>query len=39
VSLGLLFFRRKETQPIAYLLWSSSAATSLLYLFAVFFIL
>jgi hypothetical protein len=39
VSLGLLFFRRKETQPISYLLWSSGVLTSLLYLLAVFFIL
>ncbi len=37
--LGLFFFRRPEGQMLSYLLWMSSAATALLFLIAVFFIL
>ncbi len=39
VLLGLFFFRRDESRPVSYLLWSANAFTSLLFLFAVFFIL
>jgi hypothetical protein len=37
--LGVAYFRRVETQPLAYLLWITSAVTSLLFLAAVYFIL
>lgn len=37
--LGLFFFRRKDAQPLSYLLWGSGALTPLLSLFALFFIL
>ena len=37
--LGLVFFRRAETQYIAYLLWSNSIFISILFLVAVYFIL
>jgi hypothetical protein len=37
--LGLAYFRREETQSIAYLLWTTSAITSLLFLTSVYFIL
>jgi hypothetical protein len=37
--LGVAYFRRVETQPLAYLLWTTSAVTSLLFLAAVYFIL
>lgn len=36
---GLFFFRRSETQALAYLLWGAAALTPLLFLVAVFFIL
>jgi hypothetical protein len=37
--LGLLFYRRAETQSLGYLLWASSALTSILFLGAGYFIL
>lgn len=37
--LGLFFFRQPESQPVAFVLWSSSALAAILYLLAVFFIL
>jgi hypothetical protein len=37
--LGLFFYRREDSQPLSYLLWTSGAFTSLLFLIAVFFIL
>jgi len=39
VLAGLFFFRRDESRPVSYLLWSVNAFTSLLFLFAVLFIL
>ena len=36
---GLLFYRRKETQSLGYLMWISSALTSVLFIVAVFSIL
>lgn len=36
---GIALFRRDETQPLAYLLWTTSVVTSLLFLAAVYFIL
>ncbi len=37
--LGLFFYRRKDTQSLGYLMWASSALTSLLFSVAVFIIL
>ena len=37
--LGLFFYRRADTQPLGYLMWASSALTSLLFTVAVFLIL
>ncbi|PWB56650.1 MAG: hypothetical protein C3F13_00840 [Anaerolineales bacterium] len=37
--LGLFFYRRKDTQSLGYLMWASSALTSLLFLGAVYFII
>jgi hypothetical protein len=37
--LGLYFYRHSETQPLAYLVWSTSLLASLLFLGAVYFIL
>ena len=37
--LGLVFFRRAETQHLAYLLWSTSILVSIIFLVAVYFIL
>jgi len=37
--LGLFFYRRADTQSLGYLMWASSALTSLLFSGAVFFIL
>jgi hypothetical protein len=37
--LGLFFYRRADTQSLGYLMWASSALTSLLFLGAVIFIL
>ncbi len=37
--MGLFFYRRQDTKPLAYLMWSSSALTSLLFSGAVYFIL
>ncbi|MCZ7552659.1 MAG: hypothetical protein B6D39_01620 [Anaerolineae bacterium UTCFX2] len=37
--LGLFFFRQPESRPVAFVLWTSSALTAVLYLLAVFFIL
>jgi hypothetical protein len=37
--LGLFFYRRADTQALSYLMWASSAVTSLLFSGAVFFIL
>ncbi len=37
--LGLFFYRRADTQPLGYLMWASSALTSLLFTGAVFLIL
>lgn len=37
--LGLFLYRRSNTQPLTYLLWGSSALTSILFLGAVYFIL
>jgi hypothetical protein len=37
--LGMLFFRREDSRPMAYVLWLSSALTNLLFLMAVYFIL
>lgn len=37
--LGLFYFRREESQPIAYLVWGAGALTPLLFLIAVWFIL
>ena len=39
LMLGVVFYRRSTTQPLAYLMWSASLLTSLLFLAAVFFIL
>ncbi|MGD2156474.1 MAG: PH domain-containing protein [Anaerolineales bacterium] len=36
---GLYFFRREESQPLAYLLWITSALVACLFLVAVYFIL
>jgi hypothetical protein len=36
---GLFFYRKPETQPLAYLLWASSILTTLLFLIATFIIL
>jgi hypothetical protein len=36
--LGLLFYRKADTQSLGYLMWGSSALTSLLFLGAVYFI-
>lgn len=36
--LGLFFYRRQDTQSLGYLMWASSALTSLLFSGAVFFI-
>jgi hypothetical protein len=37
--LGLFFFRRRESQPASFLLWSTNILASILFLIAVFFIL
>jgi hypothetical protein len=37
--LGLAFFRREESQPLAYLLWGTGVFASILFLIAVYFIL
>ena len=37
--LGMFFFRHEESRPMAYLLWSSSVFSNLLFLLGVFFIL
>jgi hypothetical protein len=37
--LGLFFYRRADTRSLSYLMWASSALTSLLFSAAVFFIL
>ena len=37
--LGLFFYRREDTQSLGYLMWASSALTSMLFLGAVYFIL
>ena len=37
--MGLFFYRRAETKSLAYLMWASSALTSLLFAGAVYFIL
>lgn len=37
--LGLFFYRRVETQIVAYMLWATGLATSVLFLGAVYFIL
>ncbi len=37
--MGLFFFRREDSQPFSYLLWSSGALTPFLFLIAVFLIL
>jgi len=37
--LGLFFYRRADTQSLSYLMWASSALTSLLFSGAVYFIL
>ena len=37
--LGLFFYRRKDTQSLGYLMWASSALTSLLFSGAVYYIL
>lgn len=37
--LGMLFFRREDSRPIAYVLWLNSTLTNLLFLMAVYFIL
>lgn len=39
LMIGLFFFRREETQSLAYLLWGSSAFISLLFLIGTIFIL
>jgi hypothetical protein len=39
ILLGLFFFRKRDTQPFSYLLWSSNAITTLLFLLAVYSIL
>jgi hypothetical protein len=39
VFLGFFFYRREDSQPFSYLLWSSGALLSILFLTAVFFIL
>jgi hypothetical protein len=36
--MGLFFYRRADTQSLSYLMWASSAVTSLLFIGAVFFI-
>jgi hypothetical protein len=37
--LGLAFFRRPATQPLAYLLWGTSIVVSIFFLAAIHFIL
>jgi hypothetical protein len=37
--LGIFFYRREQSQTVAYLLWSGGAVTPLLFLIAIFFIL
>ncbi len=37
--LGLFFYRRIDTKSLGYMMWASSALTSLLFLMAIFFIL
>ncbi|MEW5870450.1 MAG: PH domain-containing protein [Chloroflexota bacterium] len=39
VLLGLFFFRRSDSQPLAYLLWGSGALSPVLFLVGTFFIL
>ena len=39
VLFGLFFFRREDSRPISYLIWSADILTALLFLLAVFFIL
>jgi len=38
-ALGLLFFRREDRRPFAYLLWTSGVVTPLLFLIAIILIL
>ncbi len=35
--LGMLFFRREDSRPMAYILWLASVLTNLLFLLAVYF--
>lgn len=37
--LGVVFYRRRETQSLAYLMWGTSLLTAVLFLVSVFFIL
>jgi hypothetical protein len=37
--IGLAFFRRDQTRPLAYLLWGTSVVVSILFLVALYFIL
>ena len=37
--LGLFFYRRADTQTLSYLMWASSALTSILFSGAIYFIL
>jgi hypothetical protein len=39
LSLGLFFYRREESHPLAYLLWSNTILVSALFIIAVHFIL
>jgi hypothetical protein len=39
LSLGLFFYRREESHPLAYLLWSNTILASALFIIAVHFIL
>ena len=36
---GLVFYRRSETQPLAYLMWGASSFTAVIFLAAVEFFL
>jgi len=37
--LGFFFYRREDTRSLSYLMWASSALTSILFMGAVYFIL
>ena len=38
LTLGMFFYRQKDSKPLAYILWIAGALTSLLFLFALYLI-